>query len=139
MKLNLWAFELFCLAALSFQIAHSHIAVKFSQSEISPIAFFCFEKSKENLSYLLRSTHLLQRYYSKIFRDLSSIFLELLKQRLVHPHYTTSLAYFKKFVKYFLQIFTACLKRHWFCLPYMYGLIIHTHRGCLSQRDPVNK
>ena len=39
---------MFCLAALSFQIAHSHIAVKFSQSENFPSAFFCFEKSKEN-------------------------------------------------------------------------------------------
>ena len=41
------SFELFCLAALSFQIAHSHIAVKFSQSEISPRSFPLWKKARK--------------------------------------------------------------------------------------------
>ena len=41
------SFELFCLAALSFQIAHSHIAVKFSQSEISPGSFPLWKKARK--------------------------------------------------------------------------------------------
>ena len=48
------SFELFCLAAQSFQIAHSHIAVKFSESEISPLLFSCFGKS--NWKFILTSS-----------------------------------------------------------------------------------
>ncbi len=44
---------MFRLPALSFQIAHSHIAVKFSESENSPLLFFKLKKAVEIFYKLL--------------------------------------------------------------------------------------
>ena len=79
------SFELFCLAALSFQIAHSHIAVKFSESEISPLLFSCF--GKKQLEIYLKLLRSVSRYKDILTKSLliCQVFFEKLFQlRLVN-------------------------------------------------------
>ena len=106
------SFELFRLAALSFQIAHSHIAVKFSESETSPLPFPFAEKS--NWKFILTSSqlHLLQRYSNKIFTNLSSLFLKNFSDPACQLLTTLILKHISmRFVKSFLQTRCACFMR----------------------------
>ncbi len=111
------SFELFCLAALSFQIAHSHIAVKFSQSEISPLLFSALKKARKIYLHLLVAFSCYLDSITKTLVICQALFLAYFKTtklRLVN-HYTTSIAYLFKFVKNFLANLGRCFKN---CLVY---------------------
>jgi len=93
------------LRVLPVQIAHSHIAVKFSESENSSLLFLSFKKAMEFLTSCC--SHSLGYRYIK--------------------------AYFSKFVKFFLVLLQTallyCLGNKYKHLIFMYRLVIQAGHG----------
>ena len=115
------------------QIAHSHIAVKFSQSENSSLLFLYFKKAMEFFNFFCSLSLGYKYSITKIFSFVKLLIKALLQLlSLSNSCYIFIKAYFLKLVKYYFYISNGSLTAlvlYTKCLIVLHRLVIQLGHG----------